>query len=195
MVSSVPDAPTNVPLMMRALFESTNPVAATASPVKELSSEITTGMSAPPIGITMRTPNSSEPPSRVRNHGAPPPIAIMATVASNPTNTRTLAAFCAVERMAFSEMIPWSLPKAIRLPLNEIEPMMQPNMVETAAVAPGASPAEAACRYSAVEMSAAEPPPNPFSSATICGMSVICTRRAPTLPSTAPSAIPPRISP
>ena len=54
----MPEAPTSVPLMMSAWFRSANPVAATASPVNELSSEITTGMSAPPIGITMSTPNS-----------------------------------------------------------------------------------------------------------------------------------------
>ena len=60
MVSSVPDAPTSVPLMMSALLCSTNPVAATASPVNEFRSEITTGMSAPPMGVTMSTPKTSD---------------------------------------------------------------------------------------------------------------------------------------
>src|SRR5262249_43918274 len=54
-VSSVPDAPTSIPLTMSTLFDSSNPVAAAARPVKALSSEITTGMSAPPIGSTKRT--------------------------------------------------------------------------------------------------------------------------------------------
>ena len=40
-----------------------NPVIATAKPVNELSSEITTGMSAPPIGSTNSTPSSSAPAS------------------------------------------------------------------------------------------------------------------------------------
>ena len=63
MVSSVPDAPTSVPLMISALLWSTKPVAATARPVNEFKSEITTGMSAPPMGITMSTPNASDTPS------------------------------------------------------------------------------------------------------------------------------------
>ena len=57
-VSSVPDAPTSMPLTISTLFESSNPVAAAARPVNAFSSEITTGMSAPPIGSTNRTPKS-----------------------------------------------------------------------------------------------------------------------------------------
>ena len=57
-VSSVPDAPTSAPLTIRTLFSSSKPVAAAASPVNAFSSEITTGMSAPPIGSTKRTPKS-----------------------------------------------------------------------------------------------------------------------------------------
>ena len=37
----------------------TNPAIATAVPVNAFSSEITTGMSAPPIGSTISTPNAS----------------------------------------------------------------------------------------------------------------------------------------
>jgi hypothetical protein len=55
-VSRVPEAPTSVPAMIRALLERTKPVAAAARPVNEFSSEITTGMSAPPIGSTAATP-------------------------------------------------------------------------------------------------------------------------------------------
>ena len=51
-VSSVPEAPTSMPLTMSTLFSSSNPVAAAARPVQAFSSEITTGMSAPPIGST-----------------------------------------------------------------------------------------------------------------------------------------------
>ena len=57
-VSSVPEAPTSMPLTIRTLFSSSKPVAAAASPVNAFSSEITTGMSAPPIGSTNRTPKS-----------------------------------------------------------------------------------------------------------------------------------------
>ncbi len=52
MVSSVPEAPTSVPPMIRALLSSSKPVAAAASPVNAFRKEMTTGMSAPPIGST-----------------------------------------------------------------------------------------------------------------------------------------------
>ena len=55
-VSSVPDAPTSMPAMISTLFESTKPVDAVARPVNAFRSEITTGMSAPPIAITICTP-------------------------------------------------------------------------------------------------------------------------------------------
>ena len=60
-VSSVPDAPTSIPLTISTFWFSTKPVAAAATPVNAFSSEITTGMSAPPIGRTNSTPNASAP--------------------------------------------------------------------------------------------------------------------------------------
>jgi hypothetical protein len=42
------------------LFSSSKPPSATAMPVNALSSEITTGMSAPPIGSTKSTPKASD---------------------------------------------------------------------------------------------------------------------------------------
>ena len=59
-VSNVPDAPTSMPLTISTLFSSSKPPAATARPVNAFSSEITTGMSAPPIGSTKSTPKSSD---------------------------------------------------------------------------------------------------------------------------------------
>ena len=55
-----PDAPTSAPAMIIAQLSMTNPAIATAVPVNAFSSEITTGMSAPPIGITIDTPNTSD---------------------------------------------------------------------------------------------------------------------------------------
>ena len=60
-VSIVPDAPTSMPLTIRTLFSSSKPVAAAARPVNAFRSEITTGMSAPPIGRTKRTPKRRPP--------------------------------------------------------------------------------------------------------------------------------------
>ena len=57
-----PDAPSSEPLMMRMTLPIANPVAHDASPEYELSSATTTGMSAPPIGITSMTPNTIDAP-------------------------------------------------------------------------------------------------------------------------------------
>src|SRR3990172_5444909 len=60
-VSRVPEAPTSVPPMMSAVLSRTKPVEAAARPVKAFRSEMTTGMSAPPIGRTSREPKASAP--------------------------------------------------------------------------------------------------------------------------------------
>ena len=59
LVRIAPDAPTRAPAMIRTGLFSTKPAIATAVPVNELSSEMTTGMSAPPMGSVMVTPNTS----------------------------------------------------------------------------------------------------------------------------------------
>ena len=51
-----PDAPTSAPPMIRAPLSITKPAMAAAMPVKEFSSAMTTGMSAPPIGIVIVMP-------------------------------------------------------------------------------------------------------------------------------------------
>ena len=59
-VRIVPEEPTRVPATIRATLSSANPAAAAAeSPVNAFSSEITTGMSAPPIGSTNRLPSTA----------------------------------------------------------------------------------------------------------------------------------------
>jgi hypothetical protein len=63
-VRIAPEAPTRAPATMRITFPTTKPAIATAVPVKALSSEITTGMSAPPIGRTIVTPKIRAPPGR-----------------------------------------------------------------------------------------------------------------------------------
>ena len=54
-----PEAPTRAPAMIRTGLPMTKPAIAAAVPVNELSSEMTTGMSAPPIGRTIVTPKIS----------------------------------------------------------------------------------------------------------------------------------------
>ena len=59
LVRIAPEAPTRAPAMIRTGLPRTKPAIATAMPVNELSSEMTTGMSAPPIGSVIVTPKIS----------------------------------------------------------------------------------------------------------------------------------------
>jgi len=61
-VSSVPEAPTSIPLTISTFECRTKPVAAAARPVNAFSIEITTGMSAPPIGSTNTMPKRTAAP-------------------------------------------------------------------------------------------------------------------------------------
>ena len=54
-----PEAPTSAPAMMSTGLSMAKPAIAAAVPVNALRSEITTGMSAPPIGRTAITPSDS----------------------------------------------------------------------------------------------------------------------------------------
>ncbi len=53
-----PEAPTIMPATISAVLSSAIPVAAADRPVNAFSSEITTGMSAPPIGSTTMFPST-----------------------------------------------------------------------------------------------------------------------------------------
>ena len=59
-VSRMPDAPTRVPAMISRLLSRVKPDAATARPVKEFNSEMSTGTSAPPMGSTKMTPSTRD---------------------------------------------------------------------------------------------------------------------------------------
>ena len=58
-----PENPSSVPAMIKTLLERTKPVAAEDSPAYEFSRDITTGMSADPIGITSSTPKRKAHPA------------------------------------------------------------------------------------------------------------------------------------
>tara|TARA_Y100001980_G_C14253104_1_gene97403 strand:+ start:227 stop:505 length:279 start_codon:yes stop_codon:yes gene_type:complete len=51
-----PEDPTKAPVIINAEFSKVNPMPAAAQPEYELSIEITTGISAPPIGIIIKKP-------------------------------------------------------------------------------------------------------------------------------------------
>ena len=54
-----PDAPTSMPATIMAMLLSAIPVIAADKPVNAFKSEITTGMSAPPIGRTIMLPSTA----------------------------------------------------------------------------------------------------------------------------------------
>ncbi len=66
-VSKMPEAPTRVPAMISRFEPRVKPEAATASPVKELSSEMSTGTSAPPMGSTKATPRTKATASKTQS--------------------------------------------------------------------------------------------------------------------------------
>ena len=59
----MPELPTSAPEMISTWLSITKPVMPAAMPEYELRSEITTGISAPPIGMTRSTPRIREPTS------------------------------------------------------------------------------------------------------------------------------------
>ena len=80
-----PEAPTMMPPTISATLSSAMPAAAADRPVKALSSEITTGMSAPPIGSTNMLPSSAaETSSRMNSPSDSEPAAI---ATAEPTAT------------------------------------------------------------------------------------------------------------
>ena len=50
----------SAPVIINAVFSSVNPIPAAAQPEYEFNIEITTGISAPPIGIINNTPTKKE---------------------------------------------------------------------------------------------------------------------------------------
>ena len=76
-VSKIPEAPTNVPATISRFEPRVKPDAATARPVKALSSEISTGTSAPPMGSTKATPKMSASSSRIHSSTSEPETRMM----------------------------------------------------------------------------------------------------------------------
>ena len=80
-----------------------------------------------------------------------------------------------------------SFAKATRLPANDTEPITMLKTLGNATANGGCDPCN---RSSDTATTAAAPPPTPLKSATIWGMAVIFTRRAPTAPIGTPIRMP-----
>ena len=190
LVSMSPDAPTSEPAMMSMLFSSANPAAAAAIPEYELSNAMTTGMSAPPIGMTIIIPMVS----------AIIAMAIRGICELGSMMSHTAIAIVAIEMMAFKiclpgistgwvATIPCNFPKAIMLPVRVMDPMMMDaaTVIDTIRFT---SELLFSLIISAAATIADAAPPNPLNMATICGIAVSWTCRAAIMPISAPMITP-----
>tara|TARA_Y100000992_G_C20930078_1_gene334065 strand:- start:39 stop:245 length:207 start_codon:yes stop_codon:yes gene_type:complete len=62
-----PEEPTSAPVIIKALFSNVNPIPAAAQPEYEFNIDITTGISAPPIGIINKKPIKKEIINKIQN--------------------------------------------------------------------------------------------------------------------------------
>ncbi len=120
-----PEAPTMMPPTISAVLSSAMPAAAADRPVKAFSSEMTTGMSAPPIGSTNMLPRIAAETRIATNRSSDSEPAAMAT--AQPTAISSSAALTNCwpgSWIGRPGRISCSLPKAMFEPQKEIEPMI-----------------------------------------------------------------------
>jgi hypothetical protein len=106
-------------------LSSANPAAAAERPVKALSREITTGMSAPPIGSTTRLPSSpaaTRMPMKVSCEGSSLPTAMLTQAATIPISSTPLITCWPGTASGLVGIRSWSLAKAMFEPQKETEP-------------------------------------------------------------------------
>ena len=192
-----PDAPTSDPAMISTLLSITNPVAAAASPEYEFNRAITTGMSAPPIGLTSRTPNT-EARTTIPKYKSisctgdwPIPPAIIARERATSTSAiRPLTACCAgTWNGRLNIFSSCNLPNATMLPQNVTAPI-RPDAAVAVSITYGFTSLPAPRSNSAPATITDAPPPKPFNMPTNWGMSVILIFSASTAPITAPITTP-----
>ena len=125
-----PEAPTSMPPTISATLSSAIPAAAADRPVKAFSSEITTGMSAPPIGSTNMLPSSAAATRITTNSpcdSVPAAIAIAQPTAT--ASSPTLMNCWPGSWIGRPGRISWSFPNAMFEPQNETEPMIAANRI------------------------------------------------------------------
>lgn len=155
------------------------------------SSEITTGMSAPPIGITIETPKMSAAAMTT-----PRPIMLGAAITYTPKPTAITASsrftIRAPGKVTGAEVImPCSFPAAMIDPENVTDPMITSSSVGTDVEAPTLAPIVMKSRMAT---SAAAPPPTALKMLTSCGMAVIFTVLAVYRPNPPPTRMPAAIT-
>ena len=129
-----PDAPTMMPPTISAVLWSAIPAAAADRPVNAFKSEITTGMSAPPIGSTIRFPSAAAATSsRIIRSSLSDPATIATAHATATASSARFTNCCARPIViGLPGRISWSFPNAMFEPQNEIEPMIAENRLKIA---------------------------------------------------------------
>ena len=103
--------------------------------------EMTTGMSAPPMGTMIRMPNSSAAAVMAQNSIGSPPDWQNQTISSTVRAARAMLMRCRAGRMiGLPDMRPDSLAKAMTEPVKVMAPMATPSDISrrlAAAILPG----------------------------------------------------------
>src|SRR5215510_11487929 len=136
-----PDEPTSAPVTISAMLPSVKPMPAAAQPEYELSMEMTTGMSAPPIGMMMSPPNSRAASVSAQNSTPAPPDWQKKTMSTTISTARpALIRWRAGRMIGLPDMRPDSLAKAMTEPVKVMAPMATPSDISSrlaAAMSPG----------------------------------------------------------
>ena len=181
-----PEAPTIMPATIIAVLFSAKPAAAADNPVIAFSSEMTTGMSAPPIG---NTTNSPMMPASTRSntiHQTDSPL-VQSDEHGCGDGGEQQHDVGGLEQQAFltnafstpcQNDVFRSLANATSEPQNDTEPMTAANSDPTTRATVGDWSAlkcenPFVSMNSAQAMSATVPPPTPLNKATSCGIAVI----------------------
>ena len=100
-----PDAPTSMPPTISAVLSSARPAAAADSPVKAFSVEITTGMSAPPIGSTASTPSAPAASSISQNSNSDSVPAAMTTASATAATASAPLTACGMRKRPLERLL------------------------------------------------------------------------------------------
>ncbi len=140
LVRMAPEAPTRAPAMISTSLPSTKPAIATAVPVNEFSREMTTGMSAPPIGRTMVTPKISAAARMISMTGTLRLPAHRKTAPRTVITASAMVTSCPPGIMiGLPGIRPWSLPDAMSEPEKVMLPMTMSRTVATLTWGSGAA--------------------------------------------------------
>ena len=154
-----------MPATISATLSRAKPAAAAESPVKALSSEITTGMSAPPIGSTTRLPSRAAAiriAMKIPWDGSLLLTAMSTQAATMPISSRALTTCWPGTFSGRVGITSCSLPKAMFEPQKETEPTTAANRVGIRVSSGIAPPTEMPWRISDQAISATAPPPTPL---------------------------------